>query len=41
MCIKNRRNSRKFKSIGLFQSLCFAEIFVLRNRLLHLQNRCA
>lgn len=32
--IKNRRISIKFKGFDSYQSLCFTESFVLRNRLL-------
>ncbi len=34
MYIKNRRNSTKIKSFGLYQSLFLTESLVLRNRLL-------
>jgi len=34
MYVKNRRNSSKFKVIGLFQNLCLSKKLVLRNRLL-------
>ncbi len=34
MYIKNRRVNAEFKTFGLYQTLCLAESFELRNRLL-------